>query len=40
MRTDLGAESGLQRAAAADYEVLDEHDPAASTIAAASMAWA
>lgn len=40
MRTDLGAESGVQRAAAADNEVLDEHGPAASTIAAASMAWA
>jgi hypothetical protein len=40
MRTEVGAESGVQRAAAADSDVLDDHGPAASTVAAASMAWA
>lgn len=40
MRTDLGAGPRVQRAAAADTEVLDNHGPAASTVAAASMAWA
>ena len=40
MRTDLGTESGVQRAAAADSDVLDDHGPAASTVAAGAMAWA
>jgi hypothetical protein len=40
VRKDLGAKSGVQRAAAADNEIPDDHGPAASTVAAAAMAWA